>query len=197
MDGPSPAYDAPQQRYGSSDLNGVPPAESPFTARANGSATPSEASTARRAALGLPTANARPGATGPGRSAGSALDDDGDARTNAALSESSFLANTSQTLDMYLAQGQAVLGDLQTQRDLLKGPSLSLSPLQREASVLIQREKHATGTKRRLLSAANQLGLSRDTIHAIDRRTTGDNVFLALGCLATLVCFYLILRYLG
>ena len=44
-------------------------------------------------------------------------------RTNAALDESSFLSSTSQTLDSYIQQGQAVLGNLANQEDILKGAS--------------------------------------------------------------------------
>lgn len=45
----------------------------------------------------------------------------GDYRTNAALNEHSFLSSTSNTLDAYIAQGQAILGNLGDQRDILKG----------------------------------------------------------------------------
>ena len=55
----------------------------------------------------------------------------------------------------------------------------------------------ATGTKRRLLSAANTLGLSRSTIQFIDRRTTSDFYILIGGALFTFLCFFLILYYLG
>lgn len=44
-----------------------------------------------------------------------------DRRTDAALREHDFLGQTGQTLDAYLAQGQAVLGNLASQRDVLKG----------------------------------------------------------------------------
>lgn len=47
-------------------------------------------------------------------------------RSNYALDESSFLSSTGSTLDMYIAQGQAVLGNLGTQRDVLKGQSAPL-----------------------------------------------------------------------
>jgi Golgi SNAP receptor complex protein 2 len=53
-----------------------------------------------------------------------------DARTNHALREHDFLGQTGAALDGYLAQGQAVLGNLASQRDVLKGAfsSRSLSP---------------------------------------------------------------------
>lgn len=96
-----------------------------------------------------------------------------DPRTNAALSEHDFLSTTSQTLDAYLSQGQAVLSDLASQRDVLKG------------------------TQRRLRSAANTLGLSRNTIAFVERRTREDWYILLGGGVVTLVCFYMILKYLG
>ncbi|POY71528.1 hypothetical protein BMF94_5449 [Rhodotorula taiwanensis] len=96
-----------------------------------------------------------------------------DGRTDAALREHDFLGQTGQALDAYLAQGQAVLGNLASQRDVLKG------------------------TQRRLLSAANTLGLSRSTITFIERRTKEDYYILLGGGAVTLVCFWFILRYLG
>lgn len=48
-----------------------------------------------------------------------------DGRTDAALREHDFLGQTGQALDAYLAQGQAVLGNLASQRDVLKGASIS------------------------------------------------------------------------
>lgn len=65
------------------------------------------------------------------------------------------------------------MGNLANQRDLLKG------------------------TQRRLLSAANTLGLSRETITFIERRTKADWWILVGGGTATLFSFYLILRYFG
>ncbi|KAL7004820.1 protein transport protein bos1 [Cystobasidiomycetes sp. EMM_F5] len=42
-------------------------------------------------------------------------------RTNAALDEHSFINDTGSQLDSFIAQGQAVLGNLSGQRDMLKG----------------------------------------------------------------------------
>jgi Golgi SNAP receptor complex protein 2 len=109
-------------------------------------------------------------------------------RTNHALDEHTFIQNTSNTLDQYIAHGQAILGDLQTQRDFLKGALL--------ACVLLF-AKTGLGTKRRLLSAANTLGLSRETIQFIEKRGRGDLIVLAVGATTTLFCFWLILHYLG
>ena len=67
-------------------------------------------------------------------------------RENHALDEHSFLQSTEARLDEFLAQGQEVLNNLVDQRNVLKG------------------------TQRRLLDAANTLGLSRDVIGWIERR---------------------------
>ena len=67
-------------------------------------------------------------------------------REQHALREHSFIHNTEARLDDFIAQGRAVLDDLVEQRTMLKG------------------------TQRRLLDAANTLGLSRDVIGWIERR---------------------------
>ena len=67
-------------------------------------------------------------------------------REDHALREHDFIRNTDSRLDEFLAQGQAVLNDLKDQRNVLKG------------------------TQRRLLDAANTLGLSRNVIGWIERR---------------------------
>lgn len=54
-----------------------------------------------------------------------------------------------------------------------------------------------TDTRTRLLSAANTLGLSRDTIQFIERRTKGDFYILIGGGTFTLVSFYFILKWFG
>lgn len=48
-------------------------------------------------------------------------------RTNAALDENSFINDTGNQLDAFIAQGQAILGNLGNQRDILKSGSLSKS----------------------------------------------------------------------
>ncbi|KAJ3504620.1 hypothetical protein NLJ89_g7843 [Agrocybe chaxingu] len=63
-----------------------------------------------------------------------------------ALDEHSFIQNTDSRLDDFIAQGREVLDNLVDQRNMLKG------------------------TQRRLLDAANTLGLSRDVIGWIERR---------------------------
>lgn len=92
---------------------------------------------------------------------------------NSALDENQFLHNTHNTLDMYIAQGQAILGNLGDQRDMLKG------------------------TQKKLRSAANVLGLSRETIQFIERRSRGDFIIFGLGVLVTFISFYYILKYFG
>ncbi|MBW0532526.1 hypothetical protein O181_072241, partial [Austropuccinia psidii MF-1] len=94
-------------------------------------------------------------------------------RTHSALDEHQFLSQTNNTLDAYIAQGQAILGNLGDQRDMLKG------------------------TQKRLRSAANVLGLSRETIQFIERRSKGDFIIFGLGVFVTLLAFYYILRFLG
>jgi len=50
-------------------------------------------------------------------------------RTNSALDENQFLQQTNSTLDIYIAQGQAILGNLGDQRDMLKGTQKSFGLL--------------------------------------------------------------------
>lgn len=63
-----------------------------------------------------------------------------------ALNEHSFIQDTETQLDNFIAQGREVLDNLVDQRNILKG------------------------TQKRLLDAANTLGLSRDVIGWIERR---------------------------
>jgi Golgi SNAP receptor complex protein 2 len=69
------------------------------------------------------------------------------AREDFALREHTFLQESERSIDGYIAQGRAVLENLVEQRGILKG------------------------TQRRLLDAANTLGLSRETIGWVERRT--------------------------
>ncbi|PCH43487.1 V-snare-domain-containing protein [Wolfiporia cocos MD-104 SS10] len=94
-------------------------------------------------------------------------------REQHALHEHTFIQNTEARLDDFIAQGRAVLDDLVDQRNVLKG------------------------TQRRLLDAANTLGLSRDVIGWIERRSTQDMYIFFGGAVFTFFCFYLIWRYLG
>ena len=75
-------------------------------------------------------------------------------REEHALREHSFIQNTENALDDFIAHGKAVLDDLVDQRDMLKG------------------------TKKRLLDAANTMGMSRDVIGWIDRRRFAFRSFI-------------------
>jgi len=90
-----------------------------------------------------------------------------------ALDEHSFIQSTESRLDEFLAQGREVLDNLVDQRNMLKG------------------------TQRRLLSAANTLGLSREVIGWIEKRSTQDAYIFLGGSVFTFFCFYLIWSYLG
>lgn len=82
----------------------------------------------------------------------------GDAtREGYALRENSALSNASSQLDDYLARGQAVLDNLASDRDIMKG------------------------TQRRLYSVANTLGVSGDTIRMVERRAKQDRWIFGVG----------------
>jgi hypothetical protein len=89
-----------------------------------------------------------------------------------ALREQNFFANTHSALDDYLARGQAVLGDLGQQREMLKG------------------------TQRRLYSVANTLGVSGDTIRMVERRAKQDKWIFGVGVVVFFGFCWLVLRYL-
>ncbi|KAG9056668.1 protein transport protein bos1 [Serendipita sp. 407] len=92
-------------------------------------------------------------------------------RENHALREHTFIQETETQLDAFLAQGQEVLNNLIDQRQMLKG------------------------TQRRLLSAANTLGLSRDVIGWIERRSTQDTYIFVVGAIITFISFYFIWKW--
>lgn len=94
-------------------------------------------------------------------------------RESHALREHSFIQNTEHQLDAFIAQGRSVLGNLVEQRSIFKQ------------------------TRKRLLDAANTMGLSRELISVIDRMSTQDTILFFVGATLTLVIFYLIYRYLG
>lgn len=75
-------------------------------------------------------------------------------RDDHALREHTFIHETESRLDDFIAQGRAVLDDLVDQRTVLKG------------------------TQRRLLDAANTMGLSRDVIGWIENRRYDISLFL-------------------
>jgi len=88
------------------------------------------------------------------------------------LREQNFFANTHSALDEYLARGQAVLGDLGQQREMLKG------------------------TQKRLYSVANTLGISGDTIRMIERRTRQDKWIFGVGVVAFFLFCWAVLHFL-
>ncbi|KAI0344569.1 V-snare-domain-containing protein [Trametopsis cervina] len=94
-------------------------------------------------------------------------------REDYALREHSFIENTESRLDDFLSQGRAIYEDLVEQRNVMKG------------------------TQKRLLDAANTLGLSRDVIGWIERRSTQDMYIFVVGAIFTFLCFFLIWYYLG
>jgi Golgi SNAP receptor complex protein 2 len=87
-------------------------------------------------------------------------------REHHALNEHTFIRNTEARLDEFLAQGREVLDNLVDQRTMLKG------------------------TQRRLLDAANTLGLSRDVIGWIESRRLAPYIPLSVRCdpLSDLTC---------
>ncbi|KAL4400953.1 Protein transport protein Bos1 [Malassezia pachydermatis] len=86
-------------------------------------------------------------------------------RETHALREHSFIQNTEAQLDAFIAQGRSVLGNLVEQRSILKG------------------------TRKRLLDAANTVGLSRELIGFIDRMSTQDTIIFFVGAAFTLFAF--------
>ncbi|ATY60710.1 membrin [Cordyceps militaris] len=89
-----------------------------------------------------------------------------------AFREQHFFQNTNQALDDYIARGQAVLGDLGQQREMLKN------------------------TQKRLYSVANTLGISGDTIRMVERRAREDKWIFAAGVLVFFAFCWLVLHYL-
>lgn len=89
-----------------------------------------------------------------------------------AFREQNFFANTNQALDDYIARGQAVLGDLGQQREMLKG------------------------TQKRLYSVANTLGVSGDTIRMVERRAREDKWIFAAGVIVFFLFCWLVMHYL-
>jgi Golgi SNAP receptor complex protein 2 len=77
-----------------------------------------------------------------------------------------------RTVDDYIARGQAVLGDLGTQREMLKN------------------------TQMRLYTVANTLGISGDTIRMIERRALQDKWIFYGGVIIFFLFVWLCLHYL-
>ena len=97
--------------------------------------------------------------------------DDGLRETHA-MREQQFFASTHSALDDYIARGQAVLGDLNQQREMLKS------------------------TQRKLYSVGNTLGISGDTIRMIERRARQDKWIFWAGVVVFFLFCWLVLHYL-
>ncbi|CAM1510919.1 Fc.00g084320.m01.CDS01 [Cosmosporella sp. VM-42] len=95
-----------------------------------------------------------------------------EAREAHAFREQNFFSNTNQALDDYIARGQAVLGDLGQQREMLKS------------------------TQKRLYSVANTLGISGDTIRMVERRAREDKWIFFAGVIVFFLFCWLVLHYL-
>lgn len=95
-----------------------------------------------------------------------------DQRESHALREQSFFANTNTALDEYIARGQAVLGDLSNQRDMLKN------------------------TQKRMYTVANTLGISGDTIRMVERRAREDKWIFWAGVVVFVLFCWLCLHFL-
>lgn len=93
-------------------------------------------------------------------------------RESHALREQQFFSSTHSALDDYIARGQAVLGDLNQQREMLKS------------------------TQRRLYSVGNTLGISGDTIRMIERRARQDKWIFWAGVVVFFGFCWLVVRYL-
>ncbi|CAK7265687.1 Protein transport protein bos1 [Sporothrix epigloea] len=95
-----------------------------------------------------------------------------DQREAHALREQNFFASTNTALDEYIARGQAVLGDLGNQRDMLKN------------------------TQKRMYTVANTLGISGDTIRMIERRAREDKWIFWAGVVVFILFCWLCLHFL-
>ncbi|CAK7565776.1 MAG: Protein transport protein bos1 [Sporothrix epigloea] len=93
-------------------------------------------------------------------------------RETHALREQNFFASTNTALDEYIARGQAVLGDLGNQRDMLKN------------------------TQKRMYTVANTLGISGDTIRMIERRAREDKWIFWAGVVVFILFCWLCLHFL-
>ncbi|KAG7120510.1 Protein transport protein bos1 like [Verticillium longisporum] len=130
----------------------------------NSTANPSSSLHARGASIG----GAERGAGGGGYGMASGEP----SREQHAFREQTFFANTNNALDEYIARGQAVLGDLGAQRDMLKN------------------------TQKKLYSVGNTLGISGDTIRMIERRAREDKWIFWAGVIIFFAFCWLCLHFL-
>ncbi|KAF0355135.1 snare region anchored in the vesicle membrane C-terminus-domain-containing protein [Gigaspora rosea] len=96
----------------------------------------------------------------------------GSSREQYALREHDFLNETDSKLDEFIAHGREVLHNLYDQNNTLKS------------------------AQRRMLDAANTLGLSRNVIQYIERRSTQDKWIFIGGVVLTLFSMWAIVHYL-
>lgn len=94
------------------------------------------------------------------------------AREDHALRENSFFTSANSTLDEYIQRGQAVLGDLGDQREVLKN------------------------TQRKLYSIGTTLGISGDTIRMVERRAKQDKWIFGGGVVLFVLFVYFVLKWL-
>ena len=94
-------------------------------------------------------------------------------RSEFAMRESSFVDNTDVQLDSFIDQAQNLLENLTDQHGILKK------------------------TQKKLLDAANTLGLSKNVIRYIERRTAQDKWIFIVGLAATLLILWAIAHYFG
>ncbi|CAG8533950.1 14302_t:CDS:10 [Ambispora leptoticha] len=93
-------------------------------------------------------------------------------REQHALREHGFLNETETKLDEFIAHGREVLNNIYDQNNTLKS------------------------AQRRILDAANTLGLSRNVIQYIERRSSQDTWIFIIGSIFTLFCMWAIVHYL-
>ncbi|KAK5996916.1 Protein transport protein BOS1 [Cladobotryum mycophilum] len=127
-----------------------------------------------------PYANAQPATTNPAFQPRHASQYSGPLTTGAgdetreahAFREQNFFSNTNQALDDYIARGQAVLGDLGQQREILKS------------------------TQKRLYSVGTTLGISGDTIRMVERRAKEDKWIFIAGVVVFFLFCWAVLHFL-
>ena len=93
-------------------------------------------------------------------------------RESHALREQSFFQQGNAQLDEYLERGRAVLSDLGTQREMLKG------------------------TQKRLYDVGATLGISGDTIRMVERRARQDKWVFWAGVIVFFAFCWLVLHFL-
>lgn len=145
--------------------------ENPYASSASASAT----ATATSGGYGIGShSHARTNSMAEaGRLQSSSVLGSGDAsREQHALREQDFFRSTHSALDDYIARGQAVLGDLNQQREIMKN------------------------TQRKLYSVGNTLGISGDTIRMIERRAKQDKWIFWGGVVVFFLFCWLVLHYL-